>query len=467
MLRGARGLPLPAPRRGMFVADAHVAFVQAQGFRRLGLQGHSVVQAYAQISSVLRSRLGREHALFLARPEIDPRSGAIDWYSPRPAPIVRRADLNDGERAALDAKADAIRGAILALAHSLRSEGESAQLMASILEAAVQTPEGEWLYAAAGEPLLVMWGHANDGATAARERATEPTALSLTATDSPTAEPVPSVSPKTPRLAVQRGRWWFGLLPLLLLLLLLPFLGPRGCIPGPLLAMVPDRPTEDELIPGPSTDPVAQAEARRRALERELDALERQRAMDASGVCVPVERRDFADGEPERPRIPERTERTDRLRRASPSGAVDDDRPLEIPENPTARKQPDFLNGHWRVKGTMKETRSDVREPIPVEVGFEFDKDGKGEMILRRINDGSTCRGPATGTMQDGRLRIVSQANLRCDRGPDVPGQRIECRRSRDGRTLCNGVNPSGATYAMEIVRGPQMPDAGQRETRQ
>ncbi len=473
----------PRRREETAVADTLVAHVAGSGYRRLGLQGQSVVLAHAQLTRVLRDRLGRDHARLLARPEIDPRSGDIDWYAPGAGKVVRASALGDAERLSLTAKADRLRADILALSAQLLGEGDAASLVARMLEAAMHTPAGDWLYAADGEPLLVMWGHASDAAVVAEPPRgappAEPVAPAAVAAGAGAGAAAAAVASRS------RARWaWLLLLPLLLLLLF-PLYGPPACVPLPILAMLPDRVVDEGERPRTVVDPIAEAQARRRALEAEIAFLQRQREL-ASAACVPVQRRDYAgdvsdtrgpldrsragpladaDRGPGRDRTaPPQDDTPPPDRDADTVGTTDpppaDDKPLEIPPDQDAGKPPDFLKGRWRVNGPMNEARNG-RNVGQVDVGFEFDEQGRGEMLVRRRNDGSICRGPATGAMDGERLRIRSLANLTCDRGPALPGQRIECSRGPDGRTLCRGVNPDGRTYNMEITRGEGAPEEG------
>lgn len=133
-----------------------------QGYRRLGLQGQAVIGSHMQITSILRNRLGREHAAFLARPQVDPDSGDVDWYASSSGNLHAVAELAESERVQVQTLAESLKREILQLADKLKREGQSAELVGRMLEQAMETPAGNWLYESQGKPILVMWGHAGD-----------------------------------------------------------------------------------------------------------------------------------------------------------------------------------------------------------------------------------------------------------------------------------------------------------------
>ena len=77
--------PLQGHRRP--VSENRISSTLAQGYRRLGMQGQPLISAYPQMAQVLRNRLGREHADLLARPNVDPATGTVEWWSPRPGAV--------------------------------------------------------------------------------------------------------------------------------------------------------------------------------------------------------------------------------------------------------------------------------------------------------------------------------------------------------------------------------------------
>jgi len=234
--------------------------------------------AHEQIVSILRSRLGQNHGDLLAVPKAE-ASGGIAWGTPLAGAVVPAAQLPEDERAKLQQRAERFLSEIRGLAQQLRAEGPAALVVAQMLEAAVQTPPGDWLYSVGGKPVLVMWGHAAAGvvplaaspiATAAPVAAapatpTAPVAAAAAAFPPP---PPPVTPPPSPGQPWKRWLLW-GLLALVLLALLL--WGLKRCS---------DTPQADAGL----AEQIVQAEARNKALEDELAA---QRGKAPAMQCVP------------------------------------------------------------------------------------------------------------------------------------------------------------------------------------
>jgi hypothetical protein len=247
------------------MADHLILQTSSGGHRLLGVHGQSVVEAHRQLATILASRLGPAHAAYFARPQTDDQSGAIDWYATADTKPVPTTQLAPEQRAAVERRAAKLREDIAAFASQLRREGGSAELVGHMLDAALDVPPGDYLYAAGDQPITVMWGHEVQAASAP-PRATVP--------------PRPASPPRQETAALASpgllGRaWWAWLLPLALVLLLALFLL-RSCEPLP---------PQTVDVPGPPSaepeNPVPAEEARNKALQDELAHLKGQQ------VCVP------------------------------------------------------------------------------------------------------------------------------------------------------------------------------------
>ncbi|HYN58065.1 MAG TPA: VWA domain-containing protein, partial [Rubrivivax sp.] len=242
----------------------------------LEVNGRSLVASHDQISNILKSRLGQNHGELLAQPRIGV-DGDIAWSSGLQGPVTPATELPEEDRAKLLQRAERLRAEIRGLAEQMRAEGPAAQVVAQILERALQVPPGDWLYSVGGKPVYVMWGHAATGTAPAplpqatpQVPAAAPVAAATGATfasgEAPPLPPPPL--PPAPPPPGRGGSWkrWVGLGLLGLLLLALLFFGLKRC-----------GASQDEDLRAR----IAEAEARNRALEEELA---RKRA--AQMMCV-------------------------------------------------------------------------------------------------------------------------------------------------------------------------------------
>jgi Mg-chelatase subunit ChlD len=261
----------------------------AQGAQALQINGRSLLDAHAQIASILRSRLGHDHAALLAQPQ-RLAAGDIAWSSPLEGSVQVASQLAPQDRERVQQLADQLSAGIRGLAQQLQAEGPAAQVVAQMLERALQLPPGDWLFSVGGKPVLAMWGHAAPGtvlpslqpaippvpaapavaapqpasAPGAGTAAVEQLAASMApqpAADPPTSAPIASAPPRKP----WRRRLAWAALALLLLALLL---GLRYCSGW----------QEEVAVLAARAE---EAEARNRALE---DELRRRRA--AQMMCV-------------------------------------------------------------------------------------------------------------------------------------------------------------------------------------
>ncbi len=252
------------------MADHLILRTSGGGHRLLGVHGQSVVEAHRQLAAILASRLGPAHAAYFARPQIDPQTGAIDWYAAADGKPVPVSQLAPEQKAAVERRADKLREDIAAFASQLRREGGSAELVGTMLDAALNVPPGDYLYAAGDQPISAVWGHEIQAAAVPPRPAAPPPRSAAATTLPPHQEAAALASP-----GLWKQAWWAWLLPFALMVLLALFLL-RSCEPLP---------PQTVDVPGPPPaepdNPVPAEEARNKALQDELARLKNQQ------VCVP------------------------------------------------------------------------------------------------------------------------------------------------------------------------------------
>lgn len=122
------------------------------------LRGQALIEDAARIASIVRSRLGHDHATLLASPK-RLADGQIEWSTGAQGDIVELASLPEDSRQALLQRAERLAGDIRGLADAMRAEGSTAAMVGEMLALAVQWPNGNWIYSVGGKPVAVMWGH--------------------------------------------------------------------------------------------------------------------------------------------------------------------------------------------------------------------------------------------------------------------------------------------------------------------
>ena len=242
---------------------------------------------HRQIATILGNRLGREHARFFARPEIDPSNGQIDWYASVVGPVTSVGSLEPGERARAETLARQIRSEIAQLGQVLKAEGASAELVGRMIDQALVTPaDQECLYLVGSQPVLVLWGHELEGGALAgsgQAPMVEPPVKAAGPSAPPQPPPIAGSAAAASLAAAPEGPWrWLAWLLPLLLLLLPALLTIKACEPLPpqVVEMRREAPAPENPLPA--------LEARERELRDRLAALEGQKH-DALAACGPVE----------------------------------------------------------------------------------------------------------------------------------------------------------------------------------
>ncbi len=193
-----------------------------EGRRPLGVQGQQVIDAYRQIDSVLRSRLGADHADLFARPERK-SDGGYDWYAAWPGAVTPLSALPPEERAVHEAEIARRLEAVRDFARAQGERGGAGATLAEMLERATMLANTDDAWLVDGKPVLTFWGFAPEDPAHAPVTFTPVRALPA----APAAATVAAVA-----APAAGGGWWRWLL-LLLLLGLLAFLTLKACAPLP------------------------------------------------------------------------------------------------------------------------------------------------------------------------------------------------------------------------------------------
>lgn len=384
------------------MAENRLATTIAQGYRRLGMRGQPLIAAHSQLAQILRNRLGREHAELFALPNLDPTTGSIEWFTSRAGPPTLVSTLEAQQRASLQALTDQLLREVEQLAGKLKREGDTAELASQMLSGALQRPPGDWLYEVGGKPVLIMWGHVPEGSPNVQAGAADATA--------PVLVPGPAGGIATTK----------------------PDGGGAG-IGGPGIT----------ARSGAGTGPGA-------------DAGTTGSGAAGPGTTVPGSDPDKT-GAPADPANPGRALPPVAL---GPEGPVDPGRlpelpppdtgkPLTIPPDAPRDGKPSFLQGNWSAGPGLTSTKNK-----PIDLSLVLGDDGKGQVVIRRKDDGSTCVGPVDAQMRQGRLAVTGSGAVLCNRGEPFEMPRFECAPDARGRTQCNGINRDGSTYEMDIYQG-------------
>lgn len=384
----------------------------------LAFQGILATDCFAQISELLRTRLGTGHMLLFAEPVADPGRNVIDWYSPVQGEVRPLAELPaDRQQACLEEfriKGEEIRKT----AETLCQADDARRAMAGhMLALALDYPDASMLYVVGEQPVLVGWGFGPASAGAQPENITrvrcEATgqgraAAMGTAASSP--EPSSPAS-EEPRRGVA---FWWWLLPLVLLAALLALLlvswgGRPPLVPGLSLT------GPDLFARNSSVNPLPrlkEEEAREATLKAELTTLQGQLAQKAELCTAPPAALPPSEPEPVLP----------------PNELV-------VPEQ-AGKDDMSFMEGVWRCETGLVNTSTGA----PVVVEYAFDSKGKGSISIE--GDKGLCKAAATSTIREGVLVIETEDEIACSKGSAYSGQQVECS-GKGVDALCRGVNLS------------------------
>ncbi len=482
---------------------ALLAHDKADRYRSFGAFGKPAYQSHVQLRAMLRAKRGDRFANYFAKPTIDPDAGELRWTAEVPGAARGWHEMGPEEQGQRALDLEVMRSGLLGFVQELRAQGGAqpggAAAFASLLEQAMKVPsDGQFLYFVGDQPVIAFWGFEDATGASIDPAAQAPRlaapALAAAAPVAPVAAPVLDAKRKRP--------WWWWLLWLLLALLLLALLLllPRGCtpdggfdlqraLPG---AAAPDATGSAPGAPGtrgadgqppvaadgtlpPGTTPqagllppgaasgadIALPGASQPGLPPPADSSASAPA-DAAAPPLPdgkqdaktdppkPDGKDGKDGKDAKDAKDPKAAKDDRAQTnpPSPPKAGDDPKGLKLPEGADAQKKLGFLEGDWKAG----EGLFDKGTGQPLDMGFKFGKDGRGEVSVRRP-DGTTCKGTVQGNMSGGKLGIAGNQSIPCSNGSTYGAPKIECQKEAAGQTHCYGVNPDGSRYEMDMHR--------------
>ncbi|RKT46438.1 SrfA family protein [Thiocapsa rosea] len=202
-------------------------------YHPVGAVGHPVYLAAAQLRAALARRLGPDLADSFAIPQRNEDGDTLDWYAPRPGPVVPWSAASPEERLSAQSQLLENRTRIDALARTMQADPDPERhVFARLLAHVFNFPDEDHVYLVDGRPVMSFWGFVRDREAVGSDPlvnlgrfAAPPTEWSLDLTDEPGQVRSPEPTPR-------RGLPWWIWFPLLLLgLVLLLFFLLRGCVP--------------------------------------------------------------------------------------------------------------------------------------------------------------------------------------------------------------------------------------------
>ncbi len=461
-----------------------------EAFDALGETGAPVYKSALQIREALKRRApGLER--YLAIPQLSQAGDQIDWYSPIPGQLVPWISATEEERGPAREKIKTLKTALESLSVDLLAKddnhgGSDKKTFAKLLNRVVWFPGEEYVYLVAPDkaddahaastlmPVLTFWGFDTPAGNRDRDplHCLYPPASPVVPPPAPvpTLSATPAATPvSAPVDSVERPWWrhwlWLLLLPLLLALLLFglkacaPTLGLLGIpslgMPGIDLSMGDLATPPAVLLKGstpsanlpadnlPSVGLPAVSGTGLPGLAAAGSAAADAPAAFAPGPKTPAVAEDSTPSDPTPPDLP--ADQTaglptepltlPSLPGSSAEQAVDAlpaATPLIIPaaENGAAS----FLNGQWRAGAGIQDSRTG--KPLRLEYQFE---NGQGAATVKR-NDGVSCSGPVTASIQSGALSIVPGGSAACSDGSQYQLPEIACRQDAGPAANCTGL---------------------------
>jgi hypothetical protein len=485
---------------------ALIAHDKVDRYRPLGAFGKPAYQSHVQLRAMLLAKRGPRFANYFAKPTYDADTGELRWTAEVPGEARAWHEMSAEEQAQRALDLEAVRSGLASYAQELRAQASAerggTQAFASLLEQALKVPaQGSFLYFVGEQPVIAFWGfetHAGGSVDAAA------LAPQFAPRGLPPEPPRPlggvaAAGAAAADLSLHRRRpwWWWLLWALLALLLLIALLlALRACTTDPPVAtdvpftgaQEPDKSLTERDTPPldsggqPDLAGPRDSDAAKSAIVEGRDAGTGPDELALRGADARADTKGLPGDESSRSGLPDQTPFTDRKSEPMPfgdrkgdSGGVGDkpqdkglpdaladkadrdaltrkDRaqPLDLPSDTKGSAGMGFLAGRWRAG----EGLADRETGQPLDLSFNFNKEGKGEVTVRRP-DGSTCKGTVEGTMSGGRLSIAGSQSIPCSGGGSYAAPRIECTKARNAETQCFGMNKDGSKYYMGIQRQP------------
>jgi hypothetical protein len=188
-------------------------------YHPVGAVGHPVYLAASQLRAALARRLGPDLADTFAIPQRNEDGDTLDWYAPRPGPVVPWSAASPEERTSVHGQLLETRARIDELARTMQADPDpERQVFGRLLAHVLSFPDEEHVYLVGGRPVISFWGFVRDRDAVGSDPLVDLSRLAAP----PAADAVP---------VRRRGLpWWLWVPALLAVLLLLLFLL-RGCEP--------------------------------------------------------------------------------------------------------------------------------------------------------------------------------------------------------------------------------------------
>lgn len=440
-------------------------------YRPLGAFGRPVYESYLQIRNVLGTRLGSRYANYFARPNMDQGTGTVRWTADVEGPVRHWSEMPPEEQTRRALELETIRAGLEAYIRELRAapepaagqKGESPRAFASLLEQAVTIPSARHLHFVGDQPVATFWGFqelSGDGLNALAMRPPAPAAVPPAAT---AATPLPG----------RRFPWWLlwlllGLLILLALLyawwrcwLPLPFLSCpapavviEGTLPGQQPGTIPPDGVSTVVVPGGAVSgdgtvvPGGAADSSAPSADTATSPADGakppgdQNQPTQDEAKPPQDQAKSPDGDKPPPQ--------DQQKPPEKDAQTNPPKPLDIPPEAASKGDVGFMDGQWRSGAGLV----DQVDGKPLEQYYRFDKQGKGEVVVKRA-DGTECRAPAQAKFNGKNLNVEELADVRCADGRTYGKSTTTCARDAKGNTICRGKNPDGTTYAVPVQKMP------------
>lgn len=209
-----------------------------------------------------------------------------------------------------------------------------------------------------------------------------------------------------------------------------------------------------------SGDPgrLAELEARRRALEGEIAAL--QRRVAALPACPqvaeappPPEPEPVAE-EPPPPQVAQAPEPPSRPARPPPPPPPPPQQPRDIDEERWNRRDISVLEGCWDLEGNFETVeQGNVRTPVR-SWRMCFDANGNGTQDFQAFRDGRACSGPVRGAFNAaGGMTIDFVRDVQCRPMGTIVRRTASCTLRADGRAQCSSIRQSDRLRQTFVLR--------------
>jgi hypothetical protein len=376
-----------------------IASTPRSSIHPLAVQGILAPECHAQLTDIVRSRLGETHVLLFAEPIFDTDRGVVDWYTPVQGTPVRLADLAPDPQQRARSRFVAMADDIRACVKPLKAVGDSRRSLAGdILELALRYPGEDALYLVGEQPVVTCWGC---GPAQAGVEPQDLSRLGLAPVAPAPGAPAPG-APAPPVSTASGGRLlpWFLALALLLGIAGLGYMIHAGKMPELLTGLGFAKPAPEVPIPARQPDDLTAEHKRLDDLRAEIETL--------------------------------RLQLTDRRSQCEPQA-------LNVPPEAPRTGDLSFLEGDWVCDTGLADSNNQ-----PVIVVYSFRRDGTGRIAIRG-ESGECAAAARTDIDQNGVLNIRTDEQIMCPGGTAYRGQAVTCT-GVGGQTRCEGRNIPGTT---------------------